>query len=105
MKEKCEIEDNKLKLFFDKNVYSIVAVKRVLSYYTDVFFVRIEEKQNHVIAWLENKNCSEDLLYISKEIYNKVLDEDVRYQIERETQKVRDLMYEKAMNIVNKECE
>lgn len=105
MRKKGNTNENETKLIFSSDVYSITAIKRVLSNYTNQFFVKIEEEKNQITVLLESKNNDGNTKQVVKEMYNKILEEDIRYGIECETKSIRNLMYEKAMNIANNECE
>lgn len=105
MKEKNKIEDNGVKLNFDKKVYSTVAIKKALYNYTDKYFIKIEEENDYITAFINSKNDNNELEDSIKEIYNKVLEEDIKCTIEEETRNIRELLYKKAMNVVNDECE
>ena len=97
MKEEINLESASAKVIFDKGIYSIYAIKRALSGYTEDFFVKIEEKAEGFEVTLEAKNKGIDIKNTLKELYNSVLEEDVRYNIESETKTIRDMIYEKAL--------
>jgi len=86
-------------IVFNKNVYSIKAIKRVLANYTDDLFFKLNENDKDFIVDIEIKNTSKDTTLLLKNIQNEVLEEDIRINIENETQELRELIFKKATNI------
>lgn len=96
MKEVINEENKSAQIIFEKDIYSIEAIKRALSDYTDSIFIKIEECDEGIRVNLEAKE-DVDIKKMLKELYNSVLEEDVRYNIENETKNIRDMVYEKAL--------
>jgi len=86
-------------IVFNKNIYSIKAIKRVLAYYTDLLFFNLTEKNEDYVIDIEIKDTSKDLTSLLKNIQNEVLEEDIRINIENETYELRELIFKKATNI------
>ncbi len=107
MKDEINKEEQKAKLNISKKIYSMMAVKRTLTKYMEIVYVKISEDVENTIVEIElkdefkeEKSNRKDILKVVKEIYNDILDEDVRLKVEEETKNIRELIYEKAMSKV-----
>ena len=64
----------------------------------DSFYSKILDEKDFVIVELEGKSDNINFKKTVKEIYNLVLQEEIRYSIKLETKNIRELIYKKAMN-------
>ena len=88
------------KITFDKTIFNVDAIKRALINYSNDLYFSISQDDNNYLVEYENKNNTDNTSMFIKEIKNKVLEEDVRIKIEEKTGYIRNMMYEKAMEIV-----
>ncbi len=88
-------------IFFDKQLYDLMAIKRVIAEYSDSFFSSLSQDDKNYLLEIEPKNNCGDWSKIVKDIKNKVVEEEVRISVENDTKDIRELIYKKAMNSVN----
>ncbi len=94
-----KVEEKFIKISFDKDTYSYDAIKRVLSTYTEEFYIHFQETNDSVMVSLESKSEKSYPKQIEKEIRNQVLEESVRVRIEEETKEIREQLIKSAMNM------
>ena len=90
-------------LTFDVTIYSIEAIERAAYWVTDRCYVKIEELDSGqtIRVRLVSKNATEDLRAILGGFGNRVLDEQLRRQIARETGAIRDIIVAQAFAEAN----
>ena len=95
--------DTELSLTFDVAIYSLEAIERAAYWLTDRCYVKIEELDTGqaIRVRLVSKNAPEDLRAILGEFGNRVLDEQLRRQIARETGAIRDIIVAQAFAEAN----
>jgi len=85
-------------ILFDKKTYNLMAIKRTLVYFNDAIYYELNQNDDNIIIEIESKNDDIDLSIITKDIKNKVIDEEVRMSIENETKDIRDSLIKYAFS-------
>jgi His-Xaa-Ser system protein HxsD len=89
--------ENLLVLSVDESIYSRDALLRACYWLTDRCYVFIfRENQRGFVVQLRAKSSTEDLQTIAGEFENRLLDQQLRLDIARETGSLRELIVAKA---------
>ena len=89
-----------IKVSFDKDAYSINAVKKCLYWYTEEFAVELKQNDKQITIELDpldsKNNYKKDK--VIKKLKNDLMDFEVRNIVTKETKNVRDLLIAKAFS-------
>jgi His-Xaa-Ser system protein HxsD len=83
---------------FEKQLYDLMAIKRVFTNYSDCIFINLSQDKDNYLVEIESKENDIDMHKLVKDIKNKILEEEVRINIENETKIIRDSIFKRAMN-------
>ena len=83
---------------FEKQLYDLMAIKRVFTNYSNCIFINLSQDKDNYLVEIESKENDIDMHKLVKEIKNKVIEEEVRINIENETKIIRDSIFKRAMN-------
>ena len=89
--------NQEIEIRFDEILYPQQAVQRVLSKYTNEFYIQMRKEDNSIIVSIENKEKQWKDKHFEKMLKNEILEETVRMQIEEETKDIRTQLFQAAI--------
>jgi His-Xaa-Ser system protein HxsD len=99
-----ELESGGFQIRVDLNVYAIDAVTSASYKYTDRFYIHQETTDGNAVNVLFESKSNESPITIdvAKQYCNELIDQQVRYIVNRDFGHIRDLIVEEAFKPVNK---
>lgn len=99
-----EIEGNNLQLDIDLRLYAVETVDAAAYKFTDIYYVykRMDESNENLLHVVfeakENKTLDESIV---KQFCNELIDQQVRFNVNKQFGHIRDLIVEEAFKPVN----
>lgn len=97
-----QIDENKLLLKIDCDIYEKEAVMQASYKFTDKCYLNIEKVDNCFEVYFQGKENSADLEKIAFEFGNEIIDQQIRLQTGREFKEVREQLVKKAFSSISK---
>ncbi len=97
-----QIDENKLLLKIDCNIYEKEAVMQASYKFTDKCYLNIEKADNYFEVYIQGKENTADLEKIALEFGNEIIDQQIRLQTGREFKEVREQLVKKAFSSITK---
>ena len=97
-----ELDNDKFQVVVDMALYAKEALVAVCYKFTDRFFVHQQTEKDAVKVVFESKDGNMASAEIVKQFCNELIDQQVRYNTNRQFGHIRDLIVEEAFKPVNK---
>ena len=100
-----QIDQNKIQLQVDTDIYSTDIITDALYKFTDIYYIyqSIDEAKHNLITIIfESKESRTISNTVVKLFCNELIDQKVRYNINKRFGKIRDMIVEEAFKPVNK---
>ena len=94
---------NKTIIRLNKKLHNIDAIKIALFNFLDKVYSNLDEDENEYLVEIEPKENDYEINSLIKNIKNSILEEETRLLISKETGTIRNMIYEKAMNLADKD--
>lgn len=101
----AEIEGEAFQAFLDSNLYAKEAVNATLYRFTDRFYIHQQTDANNsnlLRLIFESKDKTKIDETIPKQFFNELIDQQLRYDTEKQFGHIRNLIVEEAFKPVNK---
>ncbi|MBP3438509.1 MAG: His-Xaa-Ser system protein HxsD [Sutterella sp.] len=90
------------RIIFDTSLYPMPVVLKTLYWFTDRYYIQLSwenESRRQLSITFRSKNSSEDVSEeVVGEFCNALIDQSVRYLVQKETQTVRDIIVKRAFS-------
>lgn len=90
------------RIVFDTSLYPMPVVLKTLYWFTDRYYIQLsweDENRSQLLITFRNKNIEEDVSEeVVGEFCNALIDQSVRYIVQKETQTVRDIIVKRAFS-------
>lgn len=96
------LDSSSFQINVDKLLYAPEAITMALYKYTDIYFIHQQSKGNIIEITFESKAQHQITENIVKQFCNELIDQQVRYNTEKQFGHIRDLIVEEAFKPVNK---
>lgn len=90
------MDEHDFEIHFDKDIYSLQAVKRTAYDYSSRLWILIQEKNNQLIVYLKSKKPIDSQQQIKLDFINHALDHQVRIDTENDFKAVRQMIVAQA---------
>ena len=97
-----ELEKNRFQVVVDMTLYTKESLVAACYKFTDRFYIHQQTTSNDVIAIFEAKDGNDVSEVVVKQFCNELIDQQVRYNTNRQFGHIRDLIVEEAFKPVNK---
>ncbi len=95
--ELFEIEDNRVKITLNSEIYPLVVIQKTVSNYLENMYVKLEKEDKNILVNLFLKDNKENIKELVGNFYNELLAEALRYNIGIETKEIRELIVGRAL--------
>ena len=97
-----QLDETRFKVDVDATLYAKEAITATLYRYTEKYYIHQQTKEDHVEIVFENKEGNVVAAEIAKQFCNDLIDQQVRFDTEKQFGHIRDLIVEEAFKPVNK---
>lgn len=97
-----KLDNDKFQVVVDMELYAKEAVVAACYKFTDRFFVHQQTKSNTMKAVFESKDGNVVSAEVVKQFCNELIDQQVRFNTNKQFGHIRDLIVEEAFKPVNK---
>ena len=97
-----EIDNDKFKVVVDMSLYAKESLVAACYKFTDHFYVHQQSNGDNVEVVFESKDANAVTDNIVKQICNELIDQQIRYNTNKQFGHIRDLIVEEAFKPVNK---
>ena len=95
--ELFEIEENRVKITLNSEIYPLVVIQKTVSNYLENMYVKLEKEDKNILVNLFLKDNKENIKELVGNFYNELLAEVLRYNIGIETKEIRELIVGRAL--------